>query len=134
MSTSLKAPQTDTLRIEMIRRGLSVDGLAALSGISVESMANQLAGNFPSRRMRLVVEKVLNMPMWSGADEFNSRLEFERSAGRDLILLTVPEMKCWAKELKIPRRYKATSRSSLISLLQNHFSESVKNTQSPYRI
>jgi hypothetical protein len=62
-NASLKSVQVDALKIKMIERTLTVDSMAAACGVKAITLSNQIAKNFPSRRLRLVVEGVLNLPL-----------------------------------------------------------------------
>jgi hypothetical protein len=105
----------------MIQRGLTVEKLAAACGIKKITLANQIAKNFLSRRLRLIVEKFFNRPIWSGSAEFERRQHLASRCGFDVFVLTLPELRQQVSSLKIRGRSKARRKSDFIILIERHF-------------
>ena len=106
----------------MIDRDMKVEALAKLAGIKAETMSNQLAANFPSRRLRTVVEHVLKLPIWSTVDEFISRQALINRCGFDPFTITTGQLYQRLAALKIRGRAKCgRRREELIALLRTAF-------------
>ena len=120
-SPSLKTAETDALKIYMIQRAVSVEMLAKKCGVSVVTMRNQIAKNFPSLRLRLVVEDVLSNPFWTDISEFESRQRLSSWLGIDPFVLSVPELRKKISQMKIRGRSASRKREVLIGLLQQVF-------------
>jgi hypothetical protein len=120
---SLKTIETDALTICMIQRGLTVEQFAADCGVKRTSMSNQIAKNFPSTRLRLVVEGILNLAIWSSQAEFESRQRLAGCIGFDPFVLTMPELRQRSAVFYLQGRRKATRKADLIRLIQQHFNQ-----------
>ena len=105
----------------MIQRSLTVEKLAADCGVKRITLLNQIAKSFPSLRLRLVVEKVLNEPIWSSPDEFENRKQLAARCGFNPFLLTAPTLRNHMARMKLRGRSKARRKDALIELLQQHF-------------
>jgi hypothetical protein len=121
VKASLKATQTDALKICMIQRGLTVESLALAGGVKQITISNQIAKSFPSRRLRLVMEGVLNLPIWSNMAAFESRQQLASRCGFDPFVLTAWELQQRSAALKIRGRSKSRCRAALIGLIEKHF-------------
>jgi hypothetical protein len=106
----------------MIQRSLTVEKLASDCGVKPITLSNQIAKNFPSRRLRLIVETVLNLPIWSSAAEFESRRLLISRCGFNPFTLTTTELQQRVAGFKIRWRSKNKTRSALIDLLAKHLS------------
>ena len=122
-NASLKTAETDRLRICMIQRALTVKKLAAACDVKRITLSNQVAKNFPSLRLRLVVESVLKVPIWSSAADFVRRQQLISSCGFDPFLLPLVDLQQHVAGFKIRGRGKDHRRLALIGLLEKHFSQ-----------
>ena len=105
----------------MIQRGLSVEKLSEVCGVKKITLSNQIAKNFPSRRLRQVVETVLNLSIWSNQDEFVTRQQLTSRCGFNPFVLTAPKLRQRIAELKLRGRSKARRKDAMIELLQQRF-------------
>jgi len=105
----------------MIIRNLGIAALAEACGVSSTSLSDQFSKDFPSRRLRLVIETVIGMPIWSSREEFDARQALAQRCGFDPF--TVPESKVrkYAAGLRVHGLRSHRRKASLISLLQRHF-------------
>jgi len=128
VTASLKADQLDALRIEMIIRNLRMDALAAACGVTRPSLSSQFTANFPSRRMRLVVETVMGMPFWSSREEFGARQTLAQHCGFDPFTVPAAKVREYAARLKVRGMRYNRSKPKLIAMLQRHFAVQTKKT------
>lgn len=126
MTQSLKTAETDALKILMIQRAITTATLAAKSGVSEATLRNQIANNFPSSRLRFVIEAVLNIPIWSSITEFESRIKLAAHCGFDPFIVSVPRIQKALADLKIRGRSNSRKKGALIKLLENHFAVNTK--------
>jgi AraC-like DNA-binding protein len=118
VSTSLKLSETVSVKVILLERGLTVESLAADCRISARSFRNQVAANFPSLRLRLVLEQVLALPIWSTLEDFNSRKELIARCGFDPLRRTTTQLYNYLAVKKIRGRSKtARTRKELTELL-----------------
>jgi hypothetical protein len=89
-------------------------------------MANQIAANFPSRRLRGVVETVLGEAIWTEPDDFARRQSLVKRTGMNPSVMSVPEIQRRVAALKIPGRSNRR-RTNLISLIEKHFATPTPN-------
>lgn len=118
---SVKTAETDTLRIFMISRGISVEKLAAKCGVKIITIRDAISQNFPTRHLRLVVETALKICIWSDPVEFQERQALAARCGFDPFLLSVPEIKEKLGTLKIRGRSKPRRKAQLIDFLRSQF-------------
>jgi hypothetical protein len=85
------------------------------------TISNQIAKNFPSRRLRLLVESVLEQPIWSTWTDFEARQRLARNCGFDPFTATMPQLKFAASALKLRGRSRDRHKAKLIALLELHF-------------
>jgi hypothetical protein len=132
-NASLKSVQVDALKIKMIERALTVDSLAAALGVVSITLSNQIAKNFPSARLRLIVENVLGLPLWSSQAQFDSRQQLARQCGFDPFVIHETKLRRHVAALKLRGRSRARRKTALIALLQNHFTkhENTNNLNPP---
>jgi hypothetical protein len=128
MTTSLKTTETDALKILMIQRALTIEKLADDCGVKRVTMSNQIAKNFPSLCLRLVVEDVLKLPIWSSVAEFESRQLLATKCGYDPFALSTMELRQRITKLKIRGRSKNRRKGNLIDLIRHHFSNVKTNS------
>jgi hypothetical protein len=121
--TSLKTVETDLLRILLIRHGLSSEQLAVACGVQKITIFNEMAKNFPSLRLRLVVETVLEQAIWSSQAEFDARRHLAQRLGFDAFTIPDWQLRQRVSALKLRGRSKARRKGELIALLQSHFPE-----------
>ncbi len=131
VNQSLKTAETDALRICMIQRGLTVEKLAADCGVAPITLRNQIAKNFPSLRLRLVVEGVLNLAIWSGAAGLQVRQQLISNCGFDPFVLSASDLQRHVSGFKIRGRSKDRTKRALIALLQIHF-QTTKTKPDPH--
>ena len=131
---SLKSVEVDALKIKMIERALTVDSLAAACGVKSITLSNQIAKSFPSRRLRLMVEKVLNLPLWSSQAEFAGRNELVRRCGFDPFAMNETQLRHRVSALKLRGRSRNRRKAGLIVLLQNHFTNDQHINPNPPKI
>ena len=134
MKASLKTTETDGLKIILLQRGLTVEGLAKDCGVKEITLRNQLAGNFQSRRMRLVIEGVLTTPIWSSVDSFESRQRLTSRCGFDPFMLTASQLQKRCAGMKLRGRSLDRRKSALISLVEKHCiqpTNSIHQTKNP---
>ena len=129
MSASQKTPQTDALRILMIQRSLSVEDLAGKCGLEAATLRNQIAANFTSRRLRLVVEGFLGASIWSGVEDFEFRQKFTAQCGFDPFTLSVPGLRQKISALKIRGRSRSRKKPVLIEMLRSHFASQIQQSK-----
>jgi len=111
----------------MIERELTAQRLAIVCGVKKTTMSNQIAKNFPSLRLRLIVESVLNLPIWSSQAEFDKQRQLTSRCGFNPFVLTAPELRQRIRGLKLRGRSKAKRKDDLIGLMQQHFTPKQKN-------
>jgi hypothetical protein len=122
VSTSLKLSETVSVKVILLERGLTIEGLAKDCKISARSFRNQVAANFPSLRLRLVLEQVLALPIWSSPEDFNARRELIARCGFDPYRLTTTQLYKYLAVIKIRGRSKTSrTRKELTALLQSAF-------------
>jgi hypothetical protein len=126
---SLKTVETDTLRYWMIRRALTVETLAENCGVKRITLSNQIAKNFPSRRLRLIVEGVLMLPLWSSEAAFKARQCLASRCYFDPFVFTTSQLQQRCSTLKIRGRSKDKRKASLIALIEGHFNNTNQQTQ-----
>ena len=97
---SLNSTETHGLKVLMAQRELSVSALAVSCDVESVTLSNQLSKNFPSQRLRLIVEHVLKLPIWSTSADFSVRQHLIACCGFDPYQLTA------AAALPISRRVK----------------------------
>ena len=114
------------VRVLMIQRAISVKSLAESCGVTARTMANQIAANFPSRRLRGVVETILGVAIWSAPDDFARRQSVARRLGVNLAAASRTALQRHAAGLKISGRANRR-RTNLISLLETHFENKTPN-------
>lgn len=113
----------------MIQRGLTIEHLAAACGVKRVTMSDQIARNFPSRRLRLVAESLLNQPIWSNQADFEARQHLAQRCGLDPFAATVPKLRQLVTVLKLRGRSRHKRKAALIALLQAHFANAKTDTQ-----
>lgn len=111
----------------MIQRVLSVECLAEKCGIAVVTLRNQMALNFPSRRLRMVVEDVLGLPIWTTLVKFDSRQKLSALCGFDPLTASVPELRKKLSALKIRGRSGSHKKGVLIQMLEAHLTKQTNN-------
>lgn len=114
---SLKTAETDALRICMIQRDLTVKNLATDCGIAPITLSNQISKNFPSLRLRLIVEDVLKIPIWSSVNEFEHRQKIILQYGFNPVVLSMAKLRQKAANFKIKGRSKCRRKQQFITLL-----------------
>ena len=131
MKATLKATEIDALKITMIQRALTVERLANDCGVKLTTMSNQITKNFPSLRLRLVVEDVLTIPIWSNVAEFQDRRALATRCGYDPFVLSITELRQRITKLKIRGRSKNRHKGNLINLIRHHFSDVKTDSPNP---
>jgi hypothetical protein len=123
---SLKTTETDAVRVLMIQRAISVQSLAVACGVTGRTMANQIAANFPSRRLRNVVESIFGVAIWTAPDDFERRKSLVERSGINPFVMDVPTIQRHATAFKIVGRHNRR-RASLISSIEKHFAPPTTN-------
>lgn len=86
----VRAVETDLAKAEILRRGLTVEAIAALVGLEAVTVGNQLRTNFRSLYFRDALEaRVFHyaLPIWSSATRLLSRRDAADRIGVDPCLL-----------------------------------------------
>jgi hypothetical protein len=123
---SLKTAETDALKIALLSRGISVSGLADSVGLKTVTIQNEFSKNFPSRRLRMLVESVLGIPIWTSGADFERRRSLTKKLGFNPFTTSMSGLRQEARRRKLPGRSLSKSREDLIHLLSLNTS-----TQSP---
>lgn len=112
----------------MIRDGLTVENLASACGVTVRTFRNQLSGNFPSRRLRIVLETVTRLDLWSTLAELEARQALISGLGFNPF--TLPTRQLWLRLsiLKVKGRSSDRSRPAMIRLLETYIQQKPKST------
>lgn len=110
------------LRIEMIRRGLTVVDMAKRVGVSRHQMQREITRGFPTWNLRHRVERVLDFPLtlWSRVEEIRFRKAWIREHGTDPRGLSFEELKTIGRRMGL-RHPKRRRREDWFQLLVKHF-------------
>jgi len=124
MSDALKNVETDFVRIEMIRRGLSSADFARRAGLKTRSFETQLSCSFPNAAGRLKVEAALDYScaIWSSPRDLAARKFCRGKFGADPSLLALPELRQLAVRLPLPGSKAHTKKSDLLAAILTHLS------------
>jgi len=68
-----QTPESLALKVEMIKRGLSAEQLAARAGTTANVVRNVLSGRNRCRPGLRRIEDALQLPLWSTLEEFRAR-------------------------------------------------------------
>jgi lambda repressor-like predicted transcriptional regulator len=128
---SQKTVETDALRIHLIQRGITVESLALACGLKRTTMSNAIAENVPGRRLRIVLEDVLKLPLWSSLADFEARQQLARLCGYNPALISLIELRQRVSTLKLRGRSRARRKTDLIALLHRHFT-TINNHSNPH--
>jgi hypothetical protein len=125
--TSFKTNETVSLKILMIQRAVTAEQLADRCGVKKITIYDQTAKNFPSRRLRLLVESALDQPFWSSPVDFAARRQLAATWGFDPFTVPAARLREFAAELKLRGRSAARRRSDLTAMIQEHFSNAANS-------
>jgi len=121
-----------SLKIEMLRRGLSAEDLAEIGRISLHQMSRELNRGVKTRSLRWRIEEAFGFPLtlWSPVPEIRFRKWFIREHGADPRGLELSELKAFSRRVGAGSP-KVRRREDWFQLLVRWFS---KNPQRNERI
>lgn len=90
------SPESTIVRIELLKRGLSVQELADLCGLAYSTLRHELAYGFPEQTVRLKVDSVFGQPVFSTPRAFKRRRALAAAIGFDPYLTKKTELQTWA--------------------------------------
>jgi hypothetical protein len=120
--TAPKSAETDALKLLLQERQGSIDSLAAAAGVKAVTLRKQISANFPRRRLRLVLEAVLDTPIWSAQKDFVRRKYLKARLDFDPFTIPVRQLRQYVGGLKISERSQNRTRQKLVRLLESYLS------------
>lgn len=87
---------TTIVRIELLKRGWSVQELADRCGLTYSTLRHELAYGFPEQTVRLKVDSVFGQPVFSTLRAFQRRRALAAAIGFDPYLEKKTELQAWA--------------------------------------
>jgi hypothetical protein len=116
-----KDASSDILKKLFEERGLSRATVAAMAGIKRATLQQQLAKGVPRQRLRLVMETVVDAPVWSSPDEFIRRKALKLRLAFDPHTVRAEQLRRQIPGLKIKGWKGKWRRQQLIELLEQKF-------------
>lgn len=117
------------LRIEMIKRGLSMRDLARMTGFSLEGLSTAFSARFPCHRSRARVEKAIGLPLWSSSEEFSVRRRCEAFLGLDPDLASAPALLIAAMRVGIDMTNHRRPRSAVLRRIEEFLAANLTRTK-----
>lgn len=106
-----------TLKIELLKSGLSRRDLATRTGFCKRTIDNLLAGTNRSAVGRGKVEAVVGQ-VWTGDDAWRRRQRLRAILGQDPMTLTLPQIREKARALRVHGHWMVKRREDLLSLIE----------------
>jgi hypothetical protein len=121
--------EISTLRIELIRRGLTMPRLAKEMAIDYRNLRNQIAAGRVRDRIAHRIEQFLGLPVFNSLEEFRRRSSVNALAGCDLWLALLPQLRGLATQFRVRGRSRLKHRLELLEAIAAHVVEiqSIKN-------
>lgn len=136
MRETIKNTETDTVRIELIRRGWSHADIGRRVGLSTRSFSTQLSGNFSNVLARAKIEAAFDfaVPVWSSIKILEVRKFCRDKFGADPSLLALPALRQLAERVNLPGWQAHTRKKDLLPAVLTHLTSTkarMKNLQPP---
>ena len=103
------------------RRGLSRAAVASRAGIKRTTLRQQLAKGFPRQRLRLVMEAIADVPIWSAENDFLRRKALRLRLHFDPYTVPANQLRRQIPGLQLKGWRGKWKRSQIIELLERKF-------------
>lgn len=117
MATATPKPiEVAAFEVALLKSGETIPALAPKAGLTLIGLRTQRSKGFPSLATRRRLEAALRQPIWTSAAEWEQRQQCLARHAFDPGVLTVPQLRTRARELRLRGRSKARCRAEVVAL------------------